>query len=171
MAYPVKLTSDYAPEEQALLAVRSACQWHVVPEVDDELTVDGNGTTRIALPTKRIVQVTAVIVNGRTLPATAYSWSQDGWITRRDGGLWPDVERSVTISLRHGFDYAPEVDQIVEALTQRLAMAPSGIERSVAVGPFRDDYVVGSRGITTAGLLETEQAALARYRLEGVSRV
>lgn len=170
MQYP-PLTSSLTSAELALDVIRAACGWHIAPVVADTLVVDGNGSTRIALPTKHIESIDRVEVEGRILPETSYRWSADGWITRRDRGVWPDLERSITVHLQHGFSHAPEVLAVMEALVQRIEMAPSGIERSVSVGPFRDEFVVGRGGVITAGLLESEAAALARYRLDGHSRV
>lgn len=169
--YPPISSSDSSPAVRAEQLLRNVCGWHVAPVVDEVLTLDGNGTSRIALPSKRVEDVTSVTVDGLVLlSGRDYRWSADGWITRV-GGVWPDVERSIVVSLRHGFDFAPELEQVLEALVARMALSPSGIEKSESVGPFRTEYAVSSDGVRTVGLFQSELASLAPYRLEGVSRV
>lgn len=171
MQYPDLNDGALSADARAMRTVRAACGWHVAPVVEELLIVDGNGTPRLALPTKRIESVLSVSIDGRELQPRSYRWSADGWLTLLSGA-WPDLERSVEVRLVHGFDFAPELQDVADALVRRMELAPSGIEAGETVGPFRSDYRAGrDGGVRTVGLMQSEVEALAPYRLEGVSRV
>ena len=165
MLPPILTGSD--PADRAAAVVRAWCGWHVAPVVEEALILDGNGTSRMALPSLAVVDVTSVKVDGVEIPVR---WSADGWITR-PSGVFPDRDRSVTVELRHGFAVVPDVEQVVAALLKRDALGLNGIVTEERVGPFSTRYASGAAGVHTAGLLEAEKAVLSRYRLGGGVRV
>ena len=76
-----------APEDrlaQAEAMVRAWCGWHIAPERDEVLTLDGPGGAHLTLPSLHVVDVASVVENGELLdPANGlYTWSAAGIITK-----------------------------------------------------------------------------------------
>jgi hypothetical protein len=169
---------------QAEAMVRSYCGWHIAPNRDDTLTLDGDGGTVLVLPSLNVTEVLSVTVQGIVLDPTDYAWSQAGFITRVpsyanswntgytswsdgewSGGWywwWPDAPRSIVVELTHGYDpVPPEVSAVVQAIAGRLVDNPTGLEQQT-VGPFTEKY--GGAG---SALGSAELGVLSRYRLPG----
>lgn len=87
--------------------VRLAARWHIAPEVQQTLTIDGPGTQTITLPTLRVAAVLEVREEGRLIAADDYDWSAAGFIIRRTG-LWTERPRGIVVTFRHGYGDCPE---------------------------------------------------------------
>jgi hypothetical protein len=159
------LANHQAGDEEMLLRqaqgkVRDYCGWHVAPRRNEDLVVDGDGSSLLHLPTMHVTEVAAVLVDDELLDPSKYRWSADGMLERRDGARWPAAFRSVKVTLEHGYDPVP--DGLVAAIlgyAARLGDSPAGRVRE-QVGQ------VGV-GFTATGLplTEAEKADLAPYRL------
>lgn len=143
--------------------IRDHCGWHVAPVLTETLVLDGNGTDRLLLPSRRVIDITEVAVNGETLDLDGFEWSQDGILWRR-GGVWPDRYRIVKVTLEHGFSSVPVLAEIAAAVEARAAMDPTGALASQRAGTQAVSF---SAAASTAGrgLLASEQALLAPYKL------
>lgn len=109
------------PADAALAAVRRYCGWHVTPEQDDELTLDGPGSTRLFLPTLHLVGVTALTEDGVTVDVADLRWSTAKGVVRKvSGTCWTGRYNGIVTTITHGFDDAPDFDAAVEALTAAI---------------------------------------------------
>ncbi|MBV7412296.1 hypothetical protein KRX56_06085 [Dermabacteraceae bacterium TAE3-ERU27] len=149
------------PEEAAAAAIRAYCGWHVAPVLTETLTLDGNGTDTILLPSRQVCDIHTVTVNGQALSADCYEWSAAGML-RRIGGVWPERFRCLEVTLRHGFEDAVEVAGIVEAYAARVRMDTSGAVSSQRAGTQYVSFGSGGGGL---GLMAKEREILAPYRL------
>lgn len=135
-----RLTKD-APETARLLAERLAaarryCGWHVTPERDDELTLDGQGGRLLRLPTLRLVELTKVVENGVILDVAELHVSPLGMVTKRSGGCWAHNLGAITVEMTHGFADAPDFDGVVLSAVDRASFAATG-GRPRVIGPFQ----------------------------------
>lgn len=154
-----------SPEEAATRAIRDYCGWHVAPVITATLTLDGTGTGTVLLPSRRVVDVLSVKVDGQELEATAYEWSADGLLRRRRG-CWPDRYRGLAVGLKHGFDDDTVLSTVVASIVARIRMDPSGMLASQGAGTQRVAF--GGRQATGGGgvgLLGTEKELLAPYKV------
>lgn len=161
--YPEINTPD-SDRGAASAVVRAYCGWHVTPSIQETLVLDGSGNNRLMLPTKHLTDVHSVFVNG--VECSTYSWSADGWLTYY-GGHFPEGDRAVTVTITHGYDYAPNVAKVVDKLVQRAAMSPAGNITQQRAGTQAVSYATAN-GETASDLtlLQSEKAALAPYRLQ-----
>lgn len=143
--------------------IRDYCGWHVAPVITETLVLDGTGTHRLLLPSRCVVDVSEVAVNGEPLDPDDYEWSQGGILCRRLA-VWPDRYRAIRVTLEHGFAAAPVLAEIAAAVEARAAMDPTGALASQRAGT---QSVAFSAAASAAGrgLLASEQALLAPYKL------
>lgn len=143
--------------------VRSYCGWHIAPEVEETVTLDGRGGSHLWLPTKHIVSVSEVKINGTA--TTDYAWSEDGYLALTKGCL-PNLPRSVEVTMNHGYAEVPaDVAQVVMQVAARAKSSPAGALREQA-GQVSVDHGRINGGITPgAGLLAHELDALQKYKL------
>lgn len=145
-------------------AVRKLCGWHVAPVIEETLTLDGSGTRSLFVPSLRVVEITACTVLGREVDPASLEWSEKGFL-RRNGGVWPDRLRAVTLTLSHGFDEVTDVAAIVQEIADRAVSAIGGRTSETAGG------VTIRNAQTAAGVsggvvvMEHERAALEAYRV------
>lgn len=171
-----ELADTLAPTEadrldQAEAWVRAYCRWHIAPERDEELHLDGPGGRVLVLPSLYVSAISEVTENGVILdPATDYEWSGSGYICRtgstwaswenpqaystyRGVGWWATGPRSITVTLTHGYpDVPPDVTAVVQAVASRMAGNPSGLTQQT-VGPFTEVYGSSLLGPLEAGVL------------------
>lgn len=164
MAYESMMTAGTpTPLEAAEAMVRAYCEWHVAPIVDETLTLDAKGGTRLFLPSLRVVSVAAVRVSGGLVDPSGYDWTEDGVLRRLGGAQWPYAGRSVEVDLVHGHEPA-EVAWIVAQIAERITSAP---DRATIIGQLS----VGTRQITyrpgagMVSLLGPEREALEPYKI------
>ena len=149
-------TDSPAGYDQAVALVQSYCGWHIAPSQQDVLTLDGNGSRTIMLPSLHVTVVNSVSVDGTVLDASAYDWSEAGIIELRCG-RFPDRFRCVVVDFWHGYEEFPAPVQAV--LSQLWEDGMSG--SLVQVGQVR--YAApGSNGDAE---VVTIQAILDRYKL------
>ena len=143
-------------------ALRDVCGWHVAPVLTETLTVDGNGRSKLKLPTQHIRAVTEVRVDGRDVTSNV-RWSEIGML---EGLTFPRKFRSVEVDLVHGYEPA-EIDgllAIVTAASKRAETNPAIASQSVAGASVR--YWGSDQGGPLSHLLTlTEREAIAPYML------
>lgn len=151
--------SETLDVDSASAAVRDRCGWHIAPVVTQTFVVDEPlGRADIFLPTLRLVEVTAVTVEGIDLTVdelAALDWSSRGYLSRGGGWRWPARRRSVEITVRHGYPAAPaSVAAVVLGLAKRMATTPADLVRQ-QVGQRSEEYL--------RGMHQSDLDALAPY--------
>lgn len=146
-------------------AVRAYCRWHVAPVVTETVTLDGDGSGRLLLPSLRVRAVTAVRSGGLAQNLAHITWSRSGLLL--SGYLLSGAYRGIEVDLTHGHDLedVPEVVSIVLQAAARALASPVGYTReqsgSIGVAPT----LTGPSAAGGVHLLEHERADLAEYRL------
>lgn len=140
-------------DSQARALITTLCGWHVTPQQTETLTVDTLGDRVVFLPTKYLVDVTEVKVDGEVVDQRDYTFSQDGILrlTRRV----PLGFQTVQATVLHGYESAPEVEALIEKITSR-ATKPS------------EAYTVGGISVGSPGSLmpqSTEWRIIDQHKL------
>lgn len=137
--------------DAAAASIRAEAGWHIAPVITETITVNSYGdSTLLALPTQRIVSVTAVRdVTTTPLVLTGWGRSSSGSLYRAFG--WPSGV--LEVDLEHGFDETPP--ELLPILASRARQAsnprdPSLAARSSAAGPFTESETYRTDGGTTA---------------------
>lgn len=148
----------------AQAAVRAYCGWHVCPQLTHTITVDSYGGRTLLLPTKHIVDVSNVTVNGVDYTDDV-QWSEAG-ILRLTTGMFPDGLRDVEVSLTDGYEPAavPQIMALLVTLAKRAQIQP-GIASQSVNGASISYSTAATPGVA---LLQSEMALLAPYRLEAM---
>lgn len=142
--------------DAAVDSIRRLADWHVFPEREETLHVDAPGDRLVVLPTKRLVAVESVTVDGREVELGPNDWSPDGtlWIRhlrpRRDGRRW-----RVEARVRHGYEAPADV----------LALVQSMAGRAVTPGQA---YTVGRISVSAPGAItpqSTEWRVIDKIKL------
>jgi hypothetical protein len=119
--------------------VRTACGWNV-SRVVETLTVNGNGSASMNLPTLRLNDVTEVRVDGVVVDASAYGWGANGVLVAVS--RWPLGLRRVEVDADHGYEPIPDELRIVCcSVAARLYSNPENLlQRSAGTSSqmFRD---------------------------------
>lgn len=124
---------------------------------NDELTLDGDGTRVLLLPSAPVVNVTSVLVDGEQV--TDYEWSATGVLRRKAG--WPDRLNAITVTYTHGFDPVPQdIQTVVLEQAQHSFYATPGVS-STQVGGIS----IATGGAALAGLSEHWATTVEKYRL------
>ena len=111
MRYPALNTGAVSPQEAAQNAIRAYCGWHIAPIVVETLTLDGDGSHRLALPSNMVHEVQSLSVDG--VSVTDFWFSQDGWLHLNEPQVFPALPGSVKVTLKHVHEYVPEVTQVL----------------------------------------------------------
>jgi hypothetical protein len=155
--------------ERAAAEVRAYCGWHIAPQRDETLTLDGPGGPLLVLPSLHVVSVASVAESGTELDPVGYAWSAAGVIRRTSSTFpwsrcsgWTDALRGVEVTLTHGYEEMPlDVTAVIERLAAR-AMDGAGIYSQVGAVT----YATGQDGLPASGSLTTlDRLVLDRYRL------
>lgn len=139
----------------ASAGIRSTAGWHIAPEVTETLTLDSDGSTRLLLPTLKLVEVTEVRDVREDTPVVLDGWrmSPAGVLVRTCGG-WPCGVQAIEVDVVHGYDSCPPELLPLIAAGCRSQGADSAV-KSQTTGPFSVTYR------DSAGV----DPALARYML------
>jgi hypothetical protein len=155
--------------ERAEAEVRAYCGWHIAPQREDTLTLDGPGGPLLVLPSLHVVSVTSVAENGVELDPEGYAWSAAGVVRRTSSAAtwngscgWTSDYRAVVITMTHGYAEMPlDVQAVIDRLTARSTDDPSQYSQVGAVA-----YATGADGLPVSGSLTTlDRMVLDRYRL------
>jgi hypothetical protein len=146
-----------------LTAARRFCGWNVNLVEDDEVTLDGPGSTLLLLPTLRLVELTSVVENGVTLDVdTDLYVSARGLVRKRAGGCWSANYGSIVATMNHGFDDTDDFNAAVLSFVDRSSLTSTG-GRPKAIGPFQyyDEAMAAASAFSAV-----ERSLLEQYRLE-----
>ncbi len=183
------LTGRGQPDPLVTLAasgiVRAYCGWEISEVVDQAVTLDvADGGSQVMLPTLRLTNVSAVVVNGvgayglPPVQPASWTWSTAGivclawlsWNTLYDQSQsprYPSGLGRLTVTYSGGYPAGSVPDEI-KAVTCSVAervTAPSDIaQRLENVGGIQTNTTY-ARASDGNGLSATEVAVLARYRI------
>lgn len=103
---------------------------------DEEITLDGSGTTILLLPALPVTDVSSVVVAEEELDEIDdYEWSAKGILRRLGGYVWEQKFRSVTVTYSHGFTEVPEdVRLLVVRVAARGWANPTSVTNESAAG-------------------------------------
>lgn len=141
--------------------VTSYCGWHIAPPVRETVTLNGDESGVVLLPTLRLTELHSLTVDGSAIDVngSAVQWSAAGVMRcpASDGRL-----RGVVVDMTHGHDEWPlPVISVIERLAARAQDAQGAL---VQVGQVR--LATGSDGLPAGGTLtEVDRLILARYRV------
>ncbi|KAA8723590.1 hypothetical protein F4V58_06595 [Corynebacterium phocae] len=142
--------------DRAVHTLRRLAGWHIWPPRVDTIRELVPGDPAVLLPTKRLLEIESLSIDGAPRPVEDLVWDEDGVVyvpglaPRRDG-----VPRVVEAVIRHGFDNPADIVGVALAIAGRSEQPQS----SYAVGRIS----VGAPG--TATPQSTEWRILDTYRL------
>lgn len=118
-----KLTQESI--DLAVATIRRLAGWHVFPQRTETIRCDSPGDPMVLLPTKCLVGIESIKVDGETVVFTDEDWSPDGmvWIdtlTPARNGRPRRIEATIT----HGYESAGDLIGLVAAMAGR-ATAPA----------------------------------------------
>jgi len=120
----------------ALAAARQYCGWHVSPvKTGVDLVVDGPCSRILALPTRKLLDVTAVTEDTIVLDIAALEWSQIGSVRKTSGAYWSCTYQSIAITIDHGFTEVEAADwrDAVLSAVNRASLQVAGRQTA---GPY-----------------------------------
>lgn len=144
--------------------VRNYCGWHIAPVAVQDLVLHGSGSRSLFVPSLRIVEVVSCSVDGQDIDPATLEWAEEGFL-RRSCGVWPDRLRSVLLTIRHGFDDAPDVSALIYELAERSMTAKGGRVREAAGGVSITNATVATGVAGGVVLMEHEKVNLEPYRI------
>lgn len=166
--------NDEQARDRAEAEVRAYCGWHVAPSRQEVLTVDGQDSRVVFLPTLRLTGLLSLSVNGDVLDLAGVEWSTTGQLrwgriptpTGWDGYLRVPQGRlgGVVAEVVHGWDEWPlDVLSVIDRLASRTLSDPGNL---VQVGGVR--VGTGADGLPLGGsLTRVDRDVLDRYRIPG----
>jgi len=130
-----------AEVDAAVTEIQGAFGWHIAPEADvtQKFTV-APMTRELYLPTKLLVSVNEVRVDGTVLPTTDYGVVQQFAKLVKVNGWWPTGFDNIEVDYTHGYEECPR-----DLLTLIAEAAAIG-RRDQAIQPYRlafDQYESG----------------------------
>ena len=121
-----------AEVDGAVAEIQGAFGWHIAPEegVTQKFTV-APMTRALYLPTKHLVSVDEVRVEGEALATVDYGVVQDVAKVVKVSGWWPTGYDNIEIDYTHGFEECPK------DLLSLIAEAAAIGRRDQAIQPYR----------------------------------
>ena len=155
----------------ALAAARRYCGWTVSPVATDvEVTVDGPGGPVLTLPTRNLIEVSAVSENGVDVDVSTLDISRTkGTVRKYPYGSWTARDGGIAVTMTHGLTEAEAADwrRAVLRLADLMSLdtSSSGLRDDPALVRKRVDdveYQWSERIITTDAKLS---ALLAPFKI------
>lgn len=148
----------------ATAGIRRYCGWHIAPVITEAVTLDGPGGRLLSFKTLRLVEILSLSERGEVLPVADLEWSELGNVMRRRG-RWTDRFRGITAEIRHGYESAPDVVQIIQQVVANACASPMGATREQA-GQLSVAWATTAPGVSGGiSLLERDFAVLDLYRI------
>lgn len=140
--------------------IRAYCRWHIFPNVNTVLTMDGPGQRFAMLPSLHVTAVNLVTEDTVELLDTDYEWSASGQLWKAAG--WTGHFRGLVVDFDHGYDDVPEeIRDVCIAVAKRLPAQLVGATQETAGGVSR---TYGSL-FDVDPFLPAERMELDRYRI------
>jgi hypothetical protein len=161
-----KMHRDLSSDDAAVICVDAACDFirdltgqTINLVTDDALSIDGTGTDALLLPEAPVVAVSAVTVNGDTIPTGSYGVKHE-MLIRKDLGYWTLGRLNVVVTYDHGWDedtLPRSLKMVALSIAERMFTQGSGI-----VYQSLGQYAVRYSDVATA-LTLTEQTILRKH--------
>ena len=144
--------------------IRSFCGWHIWPDLECRVTLDGSRF--LPLPASHVLSVSSVTVLGRELDPCEYEWGRDGLVRLRVPA--PDAWSSVEVRYVAGHEGVACPEDLAALVAHRVVhnvAMPFGVQQET-VGSVSKSYVT-SMAIEAGGvnLSVRDRSALAPYRI------
>lgn len=146
--------------DAAVADIRAEAGWHIAPVVTETIRLTSYaGETRLQLPSRRVLTVTAVRDVSTDTPVVLLGWTRFGSALVRPWVGWPDAE--LEVDLRHGLDATPAdlLPLIATRARSSSGRDPSVQQVTTTRGPFTESTTYRADGV---GQLDP---AIARYAL------
>ena len=107
-------------------------RWHVSPVISgDIITLNGSGTNRLRLPTKKVVKINTITNDGVALdPANDVALDpESGNVLYRTSGVWSNQIGGIVINMDHGYTETEAVDwrnAVLESASDLAQIAQAG---------------------------------------------
>ncbi|MCX4686767.1 hypothetical protein OG401_21040 [Kitasatospora purpeofusca] len=138
--------------------IRAALGQTVDQVLGDTAELVGSGTTLLLLPELPVTAVTAVTIDGTTVPASGYRWNRHGALTRLDG-VWP-LDAVVRVTNDHGWSDLPTAfTRVCVQVAGRSWVNPAGVDAE----SLGDRSITYAKGRSGEELTSYEEGLLARY--------
>lgn len=146
--------------DAACAAIRTYCEWHVAPVVEETVIVDGSGGSVQLLPTLRLKTLHSISAGGVTVVDP--EWSETGAVR----GCWSSKLRGVEASITHGYDTCPaDVLAVARAVAATAAAAAGSLGAArFTSGPHSVELNDAAQSGGVA-LSDMQMAVLDRYKL------
>lgn len=126
-----------AAVDEALVAARRFCGWHVSPVREDEVVeVDGPGGRVLSLPTLNLIELSTVVENGSAVDVLNLDVSRrKGTVEKYPYGCWTSRAGGITVTMTHGFTEAEAADwrraviDLVDSRSQSSTRESSDMKR------------------------------------------
>ncbi|CAB0889809.1 hypothetical protein FRC0411_00292 [Corynebacterium diphtheriae] len=109
---------DQEAFDRAANAVRRLCGWHIFPIIEETITLDSPGDSLLVLPTKNLVEIINVTIDGTTYPLSDFRSSPDGLLVKRHG-RFPRGIAMVTVTMKHGYEKPTEILGVINDMARR----------------------------------------------------
>lgn len=154
--------------------VRGYCGQLFDPVEQEEILLDGKGSSVLLLPELPVTDVAEVLeissgstwttLNGPDVESPVYEWNEDGILRRTDGGVFARRFRAYRVVYSHGYPATP--DPVWTAVLRAAARGfdhPDGM-RQETLGRYSYTVAGEAAGI---GLYQADKDELAPYVIEG----
>lgn len=150
----------------AVAAIRRYCRWHISPEREDIVILDGRGGTMQRLPSIHVVDIAEVLDGDSVLVFKQdYRWTQAGLLSRSHG-RWSPHFRDVQVTMVHGFEDVPDLVALVHSVVSRAMASPLGATREQA-GAMAVTWATTAPGVAGGlALLANEMSMLSSFRIQ-----
>jgi hypothetical protein len=122
----------------ALVSARRDAGWHVNGVNTDQVVVlDGPDSRVLNLPTRKLIELSAVAEDGGQLDLASLRWSAGGppglletpvRVRKRSKSYWSDEYQAISVTMTHGYtdEEAADWRHAVMSMVDRMAMVTTG---------------------------------------------
>ena len=121
-----------AEVDAAVATLQREFGWHVAPKLTTTLTMSvPSGVYKLRLPTKKLVSVTSITVDGTVVDASDYTVVTARNQVVKNVGYWTVGDANTVVVFKHGYDETPK------DLLPLIAEAAAIDRRDESVKPYR----------------------------------
>ncbi|ALE05513.1 hypothetical protein AL755_08520 [Arthrobacter sp. ERGS1:01] len=143
--------------------MRRYCGWHITPEIEETIILDGRGGEDVLIPTTNLVALIACTSDGQDVLADVDP-STKGILSRRTGH-WSLRNSGISITIKHGYESAPDVAGLIASIASRAVMNPGGNIVNQRAGTQSLTLATSGGASASIPLMATEKELLEPYRL------
>lgn len=113
--------------DAALSCARRECMWHVSPvRTGDVLVLDGPANALLTLPTRKLIDLSAVAEDGNAVDLAKVTWSETGSVRKNSRLCWTGKYRGLSVTMTHGFTEIEAADwrNAVLSMVDKMSLMP-----------------------------------------------